>query len=362
MAAAKANHARNSARLNLASVAVIIVNYRTAALTKRCLESIKPEKELLPKLEVVVVDGFSGDGSAKDLAKTIDDPEFRSWVSLLALEVNGGYGWANNQAIVRLLQRPNPPDFVHILNPDSEIDRGAVSALLNYLERHPKVAVVGSQLLEPDGSPAGSAFNFPTLRGEFARGARTAMIDKLLHVPSVALSASEAREVDWVTGASFMFRTEALKQVGLFDEGFFLYHEEVELMWRVRSAGWSIAFEPRSRVRHVGGAATGVHSRKSEARIQQRRPKYWYRSRARMLARTRGRAVALLAYAAWVAGATVWALRRAAGLANKSKSLSHQFHDHLRYAFPRRSDAVPAARPWDDQRSSEPAWMKRGWL
>ena len=75
-------------------------------------------------------------------------------------------------------------------------------------------------------------------------------------------------EVDWTTGASVMFRSEALGQTGLFDEGFFLYHEELELMWRLRRAGWTIAFEPRSRVRHVGGVTTGMGSQHSAAPVE----------------------------------------------------------------------------------------------
>ena len=64
-----------------------------------------------------------------------------------------------------------------------------------------------------------------------------------------------------------MLRVDSLRTVGLFDEGFFLYHEEIELMWRLRQAGWTIAFEPRSRVRHVGGGSSGVHSRETSDRL-----------------------------------------------------------------------------------------------
>ena len=234
--------------------------------------------------------------------------------------------------------------------------------LLSYLKENPSVAAVGSQLLEPDGSLTGSAFSFPSVRGEFSRGARTGAIDRLLKVPPISIEASAPQEVDWATGASVMFRTEALKQVGLFDEGFFLYHEEIELMWRLRAAGWGIAFEPRSRVRHVGGASTGVHSRKTDGVAEPRKPSYWYRSRARFFALTQGNGAAFLAYLAWFAGYPIWALRRVLGLAPASKPFSHQLRDHSRFALPRSSDGLAAVRAWNDRRQGPPMWMERGWL
>ena len=354
----KVNRRTGAAEFNDAKIAIVIVNYRTADLTRQCLASLKSESALLPGLEVVVVDGGSGDGSDTTVERTIANPDFRQWVSLLPLSVNGGFGWANNQAILRLLQSPDPPEFIHMLNPDTIVEEGSVARLAAYLISHPRTAVVGSQLLEVDGSLSGSAFHFPSVRGEFARGARTGFLDTLLKVPSVEIAASEAREVDWVTGASFMVRSEALREVGLFDEGFFLYHEEVELMWRLRRHGWEIAVEPRSRVRHVGGASTGVDGRQAKGQFRPRRPAYWYRSRSRLFGLTRGVWGTSLAYLLWLLGHFVWELRRLTGLTKGEKGVARQFFDHARYALPRRRDWSPAVRFWNDAPGS-PAWMER---
>lgn len=343
-------------------VAVVIVNYRTPELATACLRSLKPEKAAIPQLQVVVADGASLDGSAERLAHAVTEPEFRGWVSFLPLPVNGGFGWANNQVISSLLAQASPPEYIHLLNPDCEIESGAVIALLRYLSEHPQTSAVGSQLLEPDGSITGSAFSFPSIRGEFSRGARTGFVDRLLKVPPVSICATASCEVDWATGASVMFRRTALEAVGFFDEGFFLYHEEIELMWRLRRAGWTIAFEPRSRVRHVGGASTGVHSRKTRGRVEPRKPSYWYRSRARFFGRTRGKRVAILAYFAWLAGYSLWAMRRALQLAPGAKPFSHEVRDHCRYALPRRSDGIAAVPASTDPPAASPAWMERGWL
>lgn len=344
------------------AIGMVIVNYRTAELTKACLASLQVEHSALPGLRVIIVDGGSGDGSEQLLAEAIGRPEFRDWVELLALPINGGFGWANNQAMSRFLADPKPPEYIHLLNPDSEVEPGAVQFLVQYLDAHARVAAVGSQLLEMDGSWTGSAFSFPTIRGEFSRGAGTGAIEKMLRVPPVALRPTAAAEVDWATGASVMFRIEALRQVGLFDEGFFLYHEEIELMWRLRKAGWAIATEPKSRVRHVGGGSTGVHSRQVEAALRPRRPKYWYRSRTRFFGLTRGRTAAFVAFSSWILGHAVWKIRHLAGLARSAKPVDHELGDHLVNARPKRDDLIRAPMPALGPPSSSPAWMEKRWL
>jgi N-acetylglucosaminyl-diphospho-decaprenol L-rhamnosyltransferase len=168
--------------------------------------------------------------------------------------------------------------------------------------------------------------------------------------------------VDWVTGASVMLRVEALRQVGLFDEGVFLYHDEVELMWRMRKAGWTVAIEPRSRVWHIGGAATGVHDREVGGSVRPRVPAYFYRSRARFFGLTRGRFVATLAFMAWVAGHAVWSARRVLGLARGSKPIERQLRDPLSKAFPRHHDSVAAAPTPEASPTKAPRWIYDRWL
>ena len=250
-----------AASIRDSNIAVVTVNYRTPELTERCIAALAKERERLPRLRAVVVDGGSGDGSAAELGEALARPDYAGWIEFLPLPINGGFGWANNRGIQRLMRSVEPPRYIHALNPDTEVEADAVAYLAQYLDQHPRVAAVGSQLLSMDGSRVGSAFSFPSIRGEFARAAATRALERLFHIPPISIETDEAAEVDWVTGGSVMLRVEALRQVGLFDEGFFLYNEEVELMWRLRKAGWSVAVEPRSRVRHVGGGATGISER-----------------------------------------------------------------------------------------------------
>jgi hypothetical protein len=265
-----------------------------------------------------------------------------------------------DEAIQRLMKADDQLRYIHVLNPDAEVEPGAVRALADYLNNHPQAGAVGSQLLDLGGAPTGSAFTFPSLRGEFSRGARTAILDRLLRVPPIVIEVSHATDVDWTTGASVMFRVKALREVGLFDEGFFLYHEEVELMWRLRQAGWKIAVEPCSRVRHVGGAATGMHDREATLSMLPRRPKYWYRSRTRFLTLSRGALFAAMALFAWLLGYFVWFFRRHLGLAPDGAPIDHALRDHLSNSIPTRRDAMPAVRKWNDPLEGPPAWIEWG--
>ncbi|NIJ08877.1 hypothetical protein FHS31_002501 [Sphingomonas vulcanisoli] len=335
-------------------IAVVIVNYRTSDLALRALASLEAERAREPDLEVIIVDGGSGDGSADRLRAGLSDPRYEGWASLLPLEINGGFGWANNQAMLRLLQADEPPDYIHLLNPDTEIAPGAVSYLADTLDDCPKCGAVGSLLLEPDGSASGSAFTFPTIRRELARGAKLAPFDWLLGVAPFQAE-QPAGDVDWVTGASVMFRARALRQAGLFDTGFFLYFEEVELMARLRRVGWSIRHNPASRVSHVGGAATGVNgSRPVSGRPAL--PVYWYESRRRYFTRRHGRTVALIASLTWLIGHASLILRRWLGSGRHHPLVLHDGRRLIRYGLIPKG-AARAVPKWSDAPGTPPAWM-----
>jgi hypothetical protein len=332
-------------------VAVVIVNYRTPELTKRCLAALEREKRQLPKLRAVVVDGGSGDRSADELAKTVADPQFSEWVSFLPLAINGGYGWANNQAILGLAREPSPAEFIHILNPDAEVGEGAVMRLAEEMQAQPRCGAAGSQLLSPDGRAVPSAFRFPSIGRELVAAAGSEALGRLLGIASTVVKVNESAEVDWVSGASVMLRSETLRDAGLFDDGFFLYFEEVELMHRMKSKGWSVRHVPESRVVHIEGASAGGPA----ARAQ---PRTWYESRRRYFALTRGRMSLVAANLARLAG-------RVAGFAKDMVRPSDGGHatrigDLLRSGFwPRTGDQRSSVPAWGDPPGKPPAWMER---
>ena len=339
-----------------AKSAVVIVNYRTPALALAAARALQSERADNPGLHVVIVDGGSGDTSPEVLRAGVAEPALADWVELLALPINGGFGWANNQAIQRLLQSEDAPDYIHVLNPDTEVEPGAVTALRKVFEQHPRCGAVGSLLLNDDGSLSGSAFSAMSPLRELVRGTRIEALRRLFGIKPMLVTGPN--EADWLTGASVMFRSTALKQAGLFDTGFFLYFEEVELMWRLSKAGWSMRHEPHSRVRHIGGAATGVNYGRATARTLPALPRYWFEARRRMYALTRGRTGAIVAGSCWVAGHGVFLARRAIGLGGGHLPVTNEARDLLRHGIiPSARDLQAHVTRWDDPVDQPPAWM-----
>ena len=148
-----------------------------------------------------------------------------------------------------------------MLNPDTEVEKGAVVELVRELQAHPRCGAAGSQLLSTDGSAAASAFPFPSKGHEFVNASLSERMGRMFGVGARSLQPETSSEVGWVTGASVMFRSTALRETGLFDDGFFLYFEEVELMRRLHAHGWTVRHVPESRVMHIEGASTGLAER-----------------------------------------------------------------------------------------------------
>ncbi len=338
-------------------LAVIIVNYRTPELAIACMNSLSAARLSFADLRVIVVDGGSGDESAAMIAEAIAAQGLHDWVELLPLSVNGGFAFANNRALMALTERGTLPDMVALINPDARVTPGALESMAALLQREPAAGAVGAQLIHEDGRSQGSAFHFPSLRGEFCRGARTGMIDRLLRQPPPRVDANEACQVPWVTGAAVMFRTDALQSAGLFDEGFFLYFEETELMWRLRRAGWQIWHEPAAKVVHAGGAATNIRDPETGLPYARRMPRYWYESRRRYLALVGGKSYALVAGFAWLAGHLLWLVRRLVTRAPADGPL-RPAADLIAFGlWPEARDAVLAVPTFTTPPAVTPAWM-----
>ena len=318
----------------------------------RCLEALGGERSSVPGLRAIVVDGGSKDNSADQLAQAIRDPRYSDWVDFIPLPINGGFGWANNQAILKLAAAKEPPEFVHFLNPDTEVAKGAVAALLTELENHPRCGAAGSQLVGFDGTPAASAFPFPSAGHEFVNASLSETVGGLIGIGPRTIQTPTSSEVDWVSGASVMMRSAALREVGLFDDGFFLYFEEVELMHRMKAAGWTVRHVPASRVMHTEGSSTGVDGVSARAH-----PAYWYQSRRRYFVRSGGVAGLVRANGAWLAGSIVAALKRLSGraAANPTRTAGVLGAGLL----PRSSDLRPSIPAWGDAPGRPPAWMKK---
>jgi len=290
-----------------------IVNYRTAELTLNCLRSLDREIRNLSACRVLVTDNASEDGSAERLAESIARHRWSEWVSVSSLARNGGFAFGNNAGIRAALATSDPVDYVMLLNPDTTVRPGAIRALVEFMETHPRAGIAGSRLENANGDAECSAHTVPSPLGELDAGARLGVLSRLLrrYVVSPPLR-DEAHECDWVSGASLIVRRSVFETVGLMDEEYFLYFEEVDLCCRAKSAGWAVWYVPQSRVMHLEGAATGIR------RLDERRPRYWYDSRRRFFVKRYGVGGLIFADLFFAFGRATLALRRLLGLRRRT--------------------------------------------
>jgi len=288
------------------NVWIVIVNYRTADLALECLRSIAAQTALVPTLKTVVIDNASGDGSVEKIAGFIKRQRWEGWASVLPLQRNGGFAFGNNAGIANALKSSPRVDYVMLLNPDTIVEQGAIRALMDFMDSHPAAGIVGSRLENAQGEAEASAHNSPSPLGELESSARLGPLSRVLYRYRVSPPVRDtAHECDWVSGASLMIRRAVFEQIGLLDEGYFLYFEEVDFCMRARKAGWKIWFVPDSRVIHLEGASTGVRE------STRRRPQYWFDSRRRYFVKHFGVLGLLLADMLWLLGRSSLGLRRA---------------------------------------------------
>lgn len=229
------------------SLDVVIVSYRCRELLRVCLTSLREHPPSRP-MSVYVIDNGSGDGTVEMVAEEF--PE----VHLTAAGRNLGFSAANNLAIAR-----SSGDYVLVLNPDTRVSAGALDALLALMDAQPTIGICGCRLERDDGSFDHAAKrSFPTslsALGHFTGIGRRATAPGRLaayRAPDV-----EAGPVDAVNGAFMLMRRRALKEVGLFDEGYWMYMEDLDLCYRFAQAGWKTWYEPSVTVLHRKWGCSG---------------------------------------------------------------------------------------------------------
>ena len=251
-------------------LSIVIVNWNVRDLLRRCLHSIissfQPPTSNF-QIEVIVVDNASSDGSV-----AMVEEEFPQ-VRLIANSENVGFTVGNNQGIAASRGR-----YIMLLNPDTEIVGDALATMVEYLDDHPQAGALGPQLLNPDGSIQSSRRRFPTLATAFLE---STVLQQWFphnrvtrHYYMADRPDDEVQEVDWVTGACLLVRRETVEQVGLLDEGFFMYSEELDWCRRMKAQEWKVVYLPTARVIHYG--AQSSEQVKSFQHIQFQRSKVRY--------------------------------------------------------------------------------------
>lgn len=254
------------------TLAVIIVSWNVKELLGNCLLSLREELDRIKiPTDVWVVDSASNDNSAEMVR------EQHPWVHLEACDENLGYVRGNNLVLNRLREQ-SMPDFVWLLNPDTVMQPGTLSKLLHFFQDHPRAGLIGPKLLNPDGSLQPGAFRFPNAIQPFfdlgylpQRFYYTRLNGRY---PVAAYDGGQPFRVDHPLGAAMLARGAAVQQVGVLDERFFMYCEEIDWAWRMHKAGWEAWLVPEAVVVHHSGAST-----------KQARPEttaYLWESRARL--------------------------------------------------------------------------------
>jgi GT2 family glycosyltransferase len=289
-------------------VLAVIVNHKRPELVLQGLKSLAPELEAIGGGSKAIVTDASGDDSADIIERGIRELGFGGWATLLRLDKNGGYGYANNRAIQSGLAGQDPPEFFYLLNPDAYVYPGAVRELLGCMEQRPDVGLCGSQQEQPDGSVNRSAFRFPSVRSELIIGSRLGILKRLFPDSEIApVPPEQPAPADWLSGASLLVRRSVFERAGLFDETFFLYFEETDLCLRALRMGFRCWYVPSSRVVHLEGQSTGVTDSRA---APQRMPRYWFESRQHYFMKNHGPLTKTIADVAWTVGFVSWRARR----------------------------------------------------
>lgn len=244
---------RSMSNLGTSRVAVVVVSYNTCTLLRQCLASLVGA--VVPD-RIVVVDNASHDDSVQLVRAEFPD------VALLANAENRGFAAGTNQGLRRALSESPLPDYVLLLNPDAFLRPGALHAMLAFMDDHPRVGAVGARLFYPDGRPQEGAWHFPTLWMTLFDlfPPRGPLLGRLYASPLNGRYREERDgqpfPIDHPLGAAMLLRRTTLDEVGLLDESYWMYAEEVDWCYRCWQAGWAIWHVPQAEAVHVAGASS----------------------------------------------------------------------------------------------------------
>lgn len=235
-------------------LSIIITSFNTKSLLTSCIKSIKKNTSGID-YEIIVIDNASADGSAQ-AAKGLG-------ANIIVNNNNPGFAKANNQGT-----KVSKGEYVLFLNSDTEVKSNVLGEMVSYMRKNPKVGVSSSALNNKDGSLQATGGFFPTLPRVFSWMTIQdfPLVDKFIkpfhpyHSKSFFGKGgnfySSQKELDWVTGAFLMTKKEILENVGGWDETFFMYVEEVDLCFRIKSAGYQVLYLPKWSITHLGGGSS----------------------------------------------------------------------------------------------------------
>ena len=293
-------------------IVTIIVNYKLAELITSHLQALASEVRQFPNSSIVIIDNASPGDDVDYLRGFVQENQLSDCVEIIANPDNSGFGTGNNIAMRSVLEQAKSsgapaPDYFFLLNPDAWVQPGAIKTLTDFLEKTKNAVIAGPRLEGEDGTIQRSNFRFFTVLGEFEQTVRTGIFTKILKSRSVlAPQGDEIVKAQWVSGAAFMMRVSMLEKSGMFDEDYFLYYEETDLMLQMQRKGLDVYYVPDARVVHLAGQSTGVVDNTGEDDVP---PIFWFESRAHYFRKNCGPILSFCADLSWLSGSVLYLIR-----------------------------------------------------
>lgn len=293
-------------------ITVVIINYRTSGMIVDCLETLLPDLDGVSS-RIVIIDNASNDGSPDVIEDWLSKNDKQSKIRLICLPDNSGFSGGNNRGI-----KAEDSKYYLLLNSDTLIHDGAVKKLLEAASENRDAGLITPRLEWPEGSPQESCFRFISPHSELISSSQTGFITKLLSKYNVPIPVSDKPSMpDWSSFACVLIRKEVFYDIGLMDDGYFMYFEDAEFCHRARLAGWKVLNDPSARVVHLRGGSSPV---KENTKLKKRLPRYYYESRTRYFYQVYGWAGLTMANCLWTLGRVISRTRQLFGRSDKAVS------------------------------------------
>jgi GT2 family glycosyltransferase len=290
---------------------VVIASYRAKQLTLDCLKSLQGEVTANPGIKVGICENGNEDDTAEFLSQAIAENGWQDWAYIKSVMPNRGFSGGNNVILNDALKSEIEYDFFLLLNADTVVRPGTISRLLEAANADTACGIVGPRIEGIEGDPQVSCFRYISPLSEIIRSARTGPVTRLLRNWDVPIQPDEpSAPFDWTSFCCALIRREVMQEIGVLDEKYFLYFDDVDYCRSARNAGWEITHVPEAVVVHYEGQSNPVVE---NARKMERRPPYWYVSRSWYFTKFYGKPGLVLANLCWYGGRSISLLRELLG-------------------------------------------------
>jgi len=256
-----------------AELLIVIVCYRVPDLTIDCLRSLESEIPTVPGAHVVVCENGTGGGSLEQIRNAIDEGGWNDWVTLQEISPNRGFAGGNNYVLRQDMEAAKPSKYVLLLNADTVVHPGCLKYCYDEMERSPDIGALSCGFENVDGSMQNVARKFPSplraIAGAFGLPWRWPSLFGWADTEDLGWDRETTkRDVEWIGGAFLLVPGELMKRIGVLDEDFVFYGEDIEYSHRVWKSGYRVHFDPAVAITHLGGGSNDATQWSSDVRGQ----------------------------------------------------------------------------------------------